>query len=146
MSKEKLSKGTKSSKIFILIITLIYATLTILACISAVNDITNMSTTSVGIGTVLSLVWFQICVIAFLAFTYYMYLKKGSKGVIFEIIIAVALILNVVVNMIVSKAVNSLVFLNFVIPIAMLIHSFLYVYGIYIDKKQAELKKEFNMK
>lgn len=146
MNDKKLFKGIKNPKLFILIITLIYATLTILACVSAVNDISNISTTSVGIGTVLSLVWFQICIIGFLVITYYMYSKKGNKGVILEVIIAVALILNVVANMLISGAVNSLVFLNFVIPLALLIHSFLYVYSNYIEKKQIEIKKKFNIK
>lgn len=143
MNKDKL---LKKAKLFILVIGIIYTTLTVLACISAVNDITNMSTTSANIGTVLSLVWFQICVIVFLAFTYYLYAKKGSKGIIFEIIVALALILNVIVNMAISETVNSLVFLNFVIPIAMLIHSFMYVYGTYLEKREVKTKEKFNIK
>lgn len=142
MNKDKL---LKNAKMFVLIIGIIYLTLTVLACISAVNDIENMSTTSVGIGTVLSLIWFHICILAFLAFTYYMYSKKRNIAVVFEIIIATALVLNVIVNIIIADAVSSLVFLNFVIPMALLIHSFWYVYGMYWQKRQEKTKKEFNI-
>lgn len=138
-----IDKLLKSTKLFILIIGIIYATLTVLACISAINDITNVSTTSANFGTVLSLVWFQICIIAFLGFTYYMYSKKRNVAVIFEIIIAIALILNVIANIIIVKAANSLVFLNFIIPAALLLHSIWYVYGIYLQKVQEKTKEMF---
>ena len=78
--------------------------------------------------------------------TYCIYCKKGSKGVIFEFIIAIALILNVIINMVISEATSTLVFLNFVIPVAMLIHSFLFVYEIYMQNKEAKIKDLFNVK
>ena len=143
MNKEKTLGRAKK---FILIIGLIYAVLTVLACISAVNDIKNSSTTDVGIGTVFSLIWFQLCVVIFMVATYCIYCRKGSKGVIFEFIIALALILNVVINMVISKATSTLVFLNFVIPVAMLIHSFLFVYEIYMQNKEVKIKDLFNVK
>lgn len=143
MNKEKL---LRKAKVFILTIGLIYTVLTILACISAANDIKNTSTTEISIGTIFSLIWFQLCVIAFMVVTHYMYCKKGSKGVIFEFIIALALILNVVVNMIISNATSSLVLLNFVIPIVMLIHSCLFIYGIYLQNKETKIKDLFNVK
>ncbi len=143
MNREKTLGRAKK---FILIIGAIYAVLTVLACISAVNDIKNSSTTDVGIGTVFSLIWFQVCVVIFMVTTYCIYCKKGSKGVIFEFIIAIALILNVIINMVISEATSTLVFLNFVIPVAMLIHSFLFVYEIYMQNKEAKIKDLFNVK
>lgn len=142
MDKDKLFK---KAKMFILIIGVIYLTLTVLACISAVNDIANSSTTTISFEIVMSLVWFQICVVAFLAFTYYLYNKKSYKGIIFEIIIATALILNVVVNMMISNIANSLVLLNFVIPVALLIHSFLCAHGMYLQNKEMKIKKMFKV-
>ena len=143
MNREKTLGRAKK---FILIIGAIYAVLTVLACISSVNDIKNSSTTDVGIGTVFSLIWFQVCVVIFMVTTYCIYCKKGSKGVIFEFIIAIALILNVIINMVISEATSTLVFLNFVIPVAMLIHSFLFVYEIYMQNKEAKIKDLFNVK
>lgn len=143
MNKEKL---IKSAKIFVLSVGIIYITLTVMACISAINDIENASTTNVGFGTVVSLIWFQVCIIVFLGLTYYVYCKKGNKGIIFELIITVALFLNVIVNMMLSKETSSLVFLNFIIPTCMLVHSLLFLYGMYIHGKEAKIKELFNIK
>lgn len=143
MSEEKIINGAKK---IILCFILIYVILTILATISAVSDMKNMSTTPVGIGNVFSLIWFQLLVIAFMGVTYFMYLKKGRTGMLFEFILGLALFINVVINTMIVNTFSSLAILSFVIPVAILIHTFLVLLKIYNLKKDIKIKELFNIK
>lgn len=143
MSEDKI---IKKAKLVMLIYTVIYAILTILATISAVGDIENMSTTKVGIGNIFSLVWFQLVVIAFMICTYFMYAKKGRTGIILEFILGIALFINVVINTMIVNAFSPLAILSFVIPLAILIHAFLVLLRIYNLKREVKIKELFNIK
>lgn len=143
MSEDKI---IKKAKLVVLIYTAIYTVLTILATISAVGDIENMSTTDIGIGNIFSLIWFQLLVIAFMLATYFMYAKKGRTGIILEFVLGIALFINVIINTMIVNVFSPLALLNFVIPIAILVHAFLVLLKIYNLKKEVKIKELFNIK
>jgi len=143
MSEDKI---IKKAKLVVVIYTVIYAILTILATISAVGDMENMSTTEVGIGNIFSLIWFQLLVIAFMIITYFMYEKKGRTGIIIEFVLGIALFINVIVNTMIVSSFSPLALISFIIPIAILIHAFLVLLRIYNLKREVKIKELFNIK
>jgi len=143
MSEDKI---IKRAKVVVLLYTIVYIILTILATISAVGDIENMSTTKVGIGNIFSLVWFQLVVIGFMLATYFMYAKKGRTGIVLEFVLGISLFINVVINTMIVNAFSPLAILSFVIPIAILVHAFLVLLRIYNLKREVKIKELFNIK
>ena len=143
MSEDKI---IKKAKLVVVIYTVVYAILTILATISAVGDMENMSTTEIGIGNIFSLVWFQLLVVVFMIVTYFMYAKKGRTGIITEFVLGIALFINVIVNTMIVSSFSPLALLSFIIPIAILVHAFLVLLRIYNLKREVKIKELFNIK
>lgn len=143
-----LSNGNilKNAKKVVAIFATIYTIITILATISVCGDIKNNSTTELGLFNILSLVWFQIVVILFFLITMYIYNKKGNVGVIFELILGVALLVNVIVNILISEFVGALVLLNFVFPVLILLHALKVVISLYRQNHGDHIKKIFEIK
>lgn len=141
-----MDKILSNAKKGLICIGVVYLIMTILASVSAISDMKNMSSTSITVTSIFSLIWFQALIILAFAFTYFIYVKKGSKGIIFEFTIGFALFINVVINMFMIQSSSPLVLLNFVIPTVVLVHSFFVLFSIYKCNKNAKIKDLFSAK
>ncbi|MBR5227266.1 MAG: hypothetical protein IKV94_01330 [Clostridia bacterium] len=143
MDEKKIISKAKS---FTIILGLIYLIITILATVSAFGDISNNSSTEAGIGTIFSLIWFQLVIVVAFLVVFLVYNIKGRLGILFELILGIALFLNVVINMLLASNFTAIALLNFVIPLVVLVHSFLILLKIYKANRKIKLKELFGIK
>lgn len=95
----KENKKTKiQGKSMLLILGIIYTLISILAIISYVSKMNAISTTPVTFGSVLGAVWWQILMIFLFAITYMLYTKKPMLGILFEVIMGMAMLVYILIS------------------------------------------------
>ena len=94
-----MKKKTKlAGKNVLLILGLVYTLISILAVVSYVSNMNNISTTPVTVGSVLGAVWWQILMIILFAVAYILYTKKTKLGILLEIIMGIAMLVYIIVS------------------------------------------------
>ena len=97
-SERKKEKNKLKSYNVILVFGLVYTLITILAVISYISTMANISTTAITFGNVMSAVWWQILMIALFATCYIMYKNKMLLGILIEIIMSMAMLVYIVIS------------------------------------------------
>ncbi len=129
MEKLKRKERRKNNKLkaqnVILLLGLIYILITILAVISYVSRVGEISTTAVTFGTVMNAVWWQILMIILFATCYILYKKKALFGVLLEIIMAMAMLVYIVIS-VATMGINFLALLiELIYPLILSTHGLL---------------------
>ena len=82
----------------ILVLGLVYTLITILATVSYVSSIKDISTTVVTFGTVIGAVWWQILMIVLFTICYILYSKNTLLGIVLELIMAMSMLVYIVIS------------------------------------------------
>lgn len=120
-------KLIKSSKNILLVLGLIYFLITILALVSYVSKMNNISTTDVTFMSVLSSIWWQILMIILFAVTYVMYNKKEFMGALLELVMGLSMLANIVVSVILMGANVFAILIELIYPFVLVCHSLLVI-------------------
>ena len=129
-----MDKKNVNQKNVLLIIAVIYTLISILAITSYLSSIARVSTTTYSIGGLLSAMWWQLLMIILLSVAYILYLKKGKLGAFLEIIIGLAMFINVIVSIVLQGANLLAIVLELIFPFALMLHGFYVIKGIKKDK------------
>ena len=98
-SGDCMKKKTKfEEKNVLLILGIIYALITILAVVSYVSKMNNISTTPVTVGSVFAAVWWQLLMIVLFAATYILYTKRTNLGILLEIIMGISMLIYILIS------------------------------------------------
>lgn len=124
---KKNTKLIKSSKNILLVLGLIYFLITILALVSYVSKMNNISTTDVTFMSVLSSIWWQILMIILFAVTYVMYNKKEFMGALLELVMGLSMLANIVVSVILMGANIFAILIELIYPFVLVCHSLLVI-------------------
>lgn len=98
MKKHYEKKNKLQSKNILLILGVVYTLISILAIISYVSKMSNISTTPVTLSSVLGSIWWQLLMIVLFAASYFLYNKKIVLGVLLEIIMGMAMLVYIVIS------------------------------------------------
>lgn len=123
VKKIKNKKLVQSSKNILLILGIIYLLITILATVSYVSRMNNISTTKVTFLNVIGSMWWQIIMIILFATTYIAYGKKEFFGALLELIMGLSMLTNIIVSVIIIGANLFAIIIELIYPLILISHS-----------------------
>ena len=136
--RRKNSNRLKAQSV-ILVLGLIYTLITILAVISYVSRIKEISTTVVTLGTVMGAVWWQILMIVLFAICYVLYKRRPLFGILLEIIMAMSMLVYIVIS-VATMGINFLALLiELIYPLVLAFHGLIELKK---TNKQAKKKRK----
>ena len=146
MKKLKRKERRKNNKLkapnIILVLGLVYTLITILAVISYVSRVGEISTTAVTFRTIFNAVWWQILMIILFATCYILYKKKTLLGVLLEIVMAMAMLVYIVIS-VATMGINFLALLiGLIYPLILSMHGLLELKKL---NKQSKKKRKSTM-
>ena len=95
--KTKKKTNLKSRNV-LLVLGIIYTLITILAIITYVSKMNNISTTPVTFGSVLGSAWWQLLMIVLFILTYVLYSKKPLLGTLLEVVMGMAMLVYIIIS------------------------------------------------
>lgn len=123
VKKIKNKKLVQSSKNILLILGIIYLLITILATVSYVSRMNNISTTKVTFLNVIGSMWWQIIMIILFATTYIAYGKKEFFGALLELIMGLSMLTNIIVSVVIIGANLFAIIIELIYPLILISHS-----------------------
>lgn len=130
-------KTKLKEKNILLVLGVIYTLVTILAVISYVSDMNNISTTPVTFSSVLSAIWWQLLMIALFIVTYFVYNKNRILGSLLEIIMGMSMLVFIVVSVVTMGANLLAILIELIYPLILIIHGLL----VFVHVKKKSKKK-----
>ena len=136
--RKKANNKLKTPNI-ILILGLVYTLITILAIISYVSRIKEISTTVVTFGTVIGDVWWQILMIVLFAICYILYKRRHLFGILLEIIMAMSMLVYIVIS-VATMGINFIALLiELIYPLVLAFHGLMELKK--INKQKSKKRK-----
>lgn len=123
VKKTRNKKLVQSSKNILLILGIIYFLITILATISYVSRMNNISTTKVTFLSIIGSMWWQIIMIILFVVTYIAYNKKEFLGVLLELVMGLSMLTNILVSVVIIGANLFAIMLELIYPLILISHS-----------------------
>lgn len=111
-----MEKIIKNKRSIFLVISVIYFLLTVLALVSNIHGINEGSTVTFNSRSIMNIMWWPILIIILLGITYVLYIKKEKLGVMLELIIGLSMLINNLVNMLVSGFDSFVVIFSYIFP------------------------------
>ena len=131
------AKTKLKEKNILLVLGVIYTLVTILAVISYVSDMNNISTTPVTLSSVLGAIWWQILMIVLFVVTYFVYNKNRILGSLLEMVMGMAMLVFIVVS-VATMGVNILaILIELIYPLILTLHGLL----VFVHVKKKGKKK-----
>ena len=137
-NKNKSKDNRLKNKSILLILGTIYTLISILAVISYVSRMNNISTTPVTFGSILGSIWWQILMIVLFVVAYVLYTKKPILGALIEIIMGMSMLAYMVISVAMMGIDILALFIELIYPLVLIFHGLIEFKKI---TRQSKMKK-----